>query len=186
VIRLEFLNDSNRADVLGIDRSDISEDWVDSISDILELHQYGLEHRCDGHTWAIYADDQCVGIILMGEGFPWPCDPPEVAGIPFYRIMGFVLDKHWRNRGIGSQVLEMVIRMIFAEYGAAPHPDRRAGEQPPYSSFLSSTWFCPYQQLGRRRPLLHPQSVMLHRRTTGGFCLQFITKLHERPFFHLP
>lgn len=120
MIRLEYLNDSNRADVLGIDRSDIGEDWVDSISDILELHQYGLAHRCNGHTWAIYAENQCVGIILMGEGFPWPCDPPEVAGIPFYRIMGFVLDKNWRNRGIGGQVLEMVIRMIFEEYGPRP------------------------------------------------------------------
>ena len=120
MIRLEYLDEHNRADVLAIDRSDVSEDWVDSIPAILELTQYGLEHGCIGHTWAIYVDDTCVGVILMGEGFPWPCDPPEVAAIPFYRIMGFVLDKHWRNRGIGGQVLEMVITRIFAEYGPRP------------------------------------------------------------------
>ncbi len=120
MIRLEELVDSNRADVLGIDRSDISEDWVDSIPDILELHQYGLEHDCIGHTYAIYAADVCIGIILMGEGIPWPCDPPEVSGVNFYRIMGFVIDKAWRGKGLGSQVLETVIARIFGEFGPRP------------------------------------------------------------------
>ena len=120
MIRLEELTDSRRNDVLGIDRSDISEDWVDSIPDILALHQYGLDHGCIGHTYAIYAEDVCIGIILMGEGFPWPCDPPEVAGIPFYRIMGFVIDKAWRGKGLGSQVLETVIARIFNEFGPRP------------------------------------------------------------------
>jgi len=120
MIRLEELTDSRRNDVLGIDRSDISEDWVDSIPDILALHQYGLDHGCIGHTYAIYAEDVCIGIILMGEGFPWPCDPPEVAGIPFYRIMGFVVDRRWRSRGIGSQALEMAVAAIFTEYGPRP------------------------------------------------------------------
>ena len=120
MIRLEELTDSRRNDVLGIDRSDISENWVDSIPDILALHQYGLDHGCIGHTYAIYAEDVCIGIILMGEGFPWSCDPPEVAGIPFYRIMGLVIDKAWRGKGLGSQVLEAVITRIFGEFGPRP------------------------------------------------------------------
>lgn len=120
MIRLEELTDSRRNDVLGIDRSDVSEDWVDSIPDILALHQYGLDHGCIGHTYAIYAEDACIGIILMGEGIPWPCDPPEVVGIPFYRIMGFVIDKAWRGKGLGSQVLETVIARIFNEFGPRP------------------------------------------------------------------
>lgn len=120
MILLEELTDSRRNDVLGIDRSDISEDWVDSIPDILDLHQYGIDHGCIGHTYAIYAEDVCIGIILMGEGIPWPCDPPEVVGIPFYRIMGFVIDKAWRGKGLGSQVLETVIARIFNEFGPRP------------------------------------------------------------------
>ena len=95
MIRLEELTDSRRNDVLGIDRSDISEDWVDSIPDILALHQYGLDHGCIGHTYAIYAEDVCIGIILMG----------------------FVIDKAWRGKGLGSQVLEAVISRIFGEFG---------------------------------------------------------------------
>ena len=120
MLRLEPLEGCHRQAVLDIDRSDISEDWVDSIPDILALHQYGLDHGCIGHTYAIHEDGTCIGIILMGEGFPWPCDPPEVAGIPFYRIMGFVIDKAWRGKGLGSQVLETVIARIFDEFGSRP------------------------------------------------------------------
>lgn len=119
-IRLEVISDHNVQDVLCIDRSDINEDWVDSIPAILDLHQYGIDHDCIGHTYAIYADDLCVGIILMGEGIPWDCDPPEVTGISFYRIMGFILDKRYRGLGIGGQVLEMVIDRIYAEFGPRP------------------------------------------------------------------
>ncbi len=120
MIRLEELDDRSRSDVLHIDRSDISEDWVDSIPHILDLHQYGLDHGCIGRTYAIYAGDACIGVILMGEGIPWPCDPQEVAGMAFYRIMGFIVDKAWRSQGIGGQVLEMVIERIFSEFGPRP------------------------------------------------------------------
>lgn len=120
MIRLEQVTDANRADVLTIDRSDISEDWVDSLQTILALTQYGLEHGCIGHTYAVYADAACIGVILMGEGIPWPCDPPELAGIPFYRIMGFVLDRTWRGKNIGGKVLETVIDRVFTEYGPRP------------------------------------------------------------------
>ena len=120
MIRLEELDEHHFAHVLSIDRSDVSEDWVDSIPHILDLHQYGLEHGCIGHTYAVYAANICIGIILMGEGIPWSCDPPELAGIPFYRIMGFIIDKAWRGRGIGAQVLEMVIARIYDEFGVRP------------------------------------------------------------------
>lgn len=119
-IRLEVITDCRQQDVLRIHRDDVSEDMVDSVQHILDLTQYGLDHGCLGHTYAIYAGDACVGIILMGEGIPWDCDPPEVAGVPFYRIMGFILDREWRSRGIGGQVLERVIDRIYAEFGPRP------------------------------------------------------------------
>lgn len=119
-IRLEPITAPDSPDVLQIDRSDVSEDWVDSIQHIMALHRYGLEHRCIGHTYAIYCADACVGILLIGEGISWACDPPELKGIPFYRIMGFVVDRRWRGRGIGSQALETAIGAIFSEYGPRP------------------------------------------------------------------
>ena len=97
-IRLEAIAGPDCPDVMGIDRSDVSEDWVDSIPDIMALHRYGLEHRLIGHTYAIYEGSACVGMLLIGEGIPWPCDPPELAGVPFYRLMGFVIDRSCRGR----------------------------------------------------------------------------------------
>lgn len=119
-IRLEALTGPDHPGVHAIDRSDVSLDWVDSIDDILALHRYGLDHGCIGHTYAVHAGDRCIGIILMGEGIPWSCDPPELKDIPFYRIMGFLLDRAWRGRGIGSLVLEEVIARIYAEFGDRP------------------------------------------------------------------
>ena len=120
MIRLVPIEGPDCPDVLRIDRSDISEDWVDSIGDIMTLHRYGLEHRLFGHTYAIYEGDACVGMLLIGEGIPWACDPPELAGIPFFRLMGFVIDRHCRGRGVGSLALETAIRAVCEEYGPRP------------------------------------------------------------------
>ena len=120
MIRLEHILTADHPDVMHIDRSDISEDWVDAIEDIMSLHRYGLEHHLIGHTYAIYAEDACIGLLLMGEGIPWACDPPELANTPFYRIMGFVIDKAWRGQGIGSQALETAIRQVFDAFGSRP------------------------------------------------------------------
>lgn len=120
MIRLTTIEGPDCPDVMRIDRSDISEDWVDAIPDIMALHRYGLEHRLIGHTYAIYVGSSCVGMLLIGEGIPWPCDPPELAGVPFYRLMGFVIDRSCRGRGIGSQALKMAIAAMYREYGPRP------------------------------------------------------------------
>lgn len=120
MITLEVLTEENQREVLHIDREDISLDLVDSVEDILELTRYGEEHRCLGHTYLVRLDGKCVGIILMGEGIPWEVDPPQIAGRPFYRIMGFIIDRAYRHRGIGSYVLEEVIRRIYREFGPRP------------------------------------------------------------------
>lgn len=120
MITLEILSRENQTQALGIDREDISLDLVDSTEEIIELTKYGEEHGYIGHTYLIREDDRCVGIILMGEGIPWEIDPPQIAGRPFYRIMGFVIDREYRRRGIGSYVLEEVIGRVYREFGPRP------------------------------------------------------------------
>lgn len=41
-------------------------------------------------------------------------------GVPFYRLMGFVIDHRYRNKGIGSNVLERTIAAVYQEYGVRP------------------------------------------------------------------
>lgn len=105
---------------MAIDRSDVSEEFVDTAETIWELTQYGLQHRCLGHTFLILWEGQCIGMILLGEAIPWETDPPEMAKEPFYRLMGFVLDQRYRGRGIGGQVLELAVARCYQDFGVRP------------------------------------------------------------------
>lgn len=119
-IALELLCEQNIDAVRAIHREDISESWVDTADVLMELTQYGLEHNCIGHTYAIKYGEEYIGVILLGEAIPWETDPEEMQGVPFYRLMGFVIDNRYRSRGVGGYVLEQVIERIYNEYGARP------------------------------------------------------------------
>ena len=120
MINLEFLTEKNIDAVRAIHREDIPESWVDNADTLWELTQYGLEHNCIGHTYAVMYGDAYIGVILLGEAIPWETDPEEMKKEPFYRLMGFVIDNRYRSQGIGSKVLEMVIDAIYGEYGVRP------------------------------------------------------------------
>ena len=119
-IELELLTEQNIDAVRAIHREDISEEWVDNADTIMELTQYGLDHNCIGHTYAIRYGKDYIGVILLGEAIPWETDPPEMNSVPFYRLMGFVIDNRYRAKGIGGYVLEMVIENIYHEFGIRP------------------------------------------------------------------
>ena len=117
MINLELLTEKNIDAVRAIHREDIPVSWVDDADTLWELTQYGLEHNCIGHTYAVKYDDAYIGVILLGEAIPWETDPEEMKKEPFYRLMGFVIDNRYRDQGVGSKVLEMVIDAIYKEYG---------------------------------------------------------------------
>ena len=119
-ISLELLDEQNIDAVRAIHREDISESWVDNADTLWELTQYGLEHNCIGHTYAVKHDETYIGVILLGEAIPWETDPREMGDVPFYRLMGFVIDNRYRNKGIGSHVLELVIKTIYQQFGVRP------------------------------------------------------------------
>ena len=120
LITLELLSDANIGGVREIQRDDISEAFVDTADTIMELNQYGLDHNCKGHAYAIKRADEYIGVILLGEAIAWDTDPEEIKGVPFYRLMGFFIDKRYRGSGIGGYVLEKVIRLIYDEFGVRP------------------------------------------------------------------
>ena len=133
-IEIEFLTEDNIELVRRIQRDDISEAFVDSVDTIYEITKYGIEHNCKGHTYAIKYDGAYVGIILLGEALEWETDPEEMKGVPFYRLMGFAIDKRYRSKGIGTCVLEKVIADCYQEFGVRPialgvHKDNQAAAQ---------------------------------------------------------
>ena len=120
MITLELLTEANIDAVRAIQREEIPLSWVDDADTLWELTQYGLEHNCIGHTYAVKYGDTYIGVILLGEAIPWETDPEEMKRKPFYRLMGFVIDNRYRSQGIGSKMLERVIDTIYAEYGERP------------------------------------------------------------------
>lgn len=119
-VTLEMLDNYNRHFLLKIKRNDIPFYFVEDINETIKQADYGYEHHLRGHCYAIKCDQSYAGIMLIGEGIEWDCDPDEIKGTFFYRILGFVLDKDFRGAGIGSIALEQAIKNIYAEYGPAP------------------------------------------------------------------
>ena len=119
-IRLVRLTEANVHHARSIDREDIPEEWVDTADTIIELNRYGLEHHLPGHTFLAYLGDACIGLILIGEAIPWDTDPAEMHGVPFYRVMGFVVDKAYRSKGLGGEILENAIDSVYRDFGKHP------------------------------------------------------------------
>ena len=116
-IVLEQLTHDNYNDALHINRDDIPEEWVDTASYLMEVTDYGAEHHLIGHTYLARVDGKPAGLIMIGEALAWDTDPEEMKGKPFYRIMGFVVDKAYRNKGIGGIILENAIARVYEEFG---------------------------------------------------------------------
>lgn len=117
VLTLAQLTHENYRQALEINRDDIPESWVDTVACLMETTDYGAEHNLIGHTFVAYTDGTPIGLIMIGEAIPWETDPVEMKEKPFYRLMGFVIDKDYRNRGIGGEILENAIRKVYDEFG---------------------------------------------------------------------
>ncbi len=116
----EELTHENFEMSLRINRDDISEAFVDTANTIMETTDYGVLHYCVGHTFLVKHGGEYIGIILLGEALHWETDPPEMLEQPFYRLMGFVIDKRFRGRGIGKEILETTIDKVYADFGQRP------------------------------------------------------------------
>ena len=133
-ITLEQLTHGNYSHALEINRDDIPEAWVDNAAYLMDLTDYGEEHHLIGHTYLARLGTRYIGINLIGEAIPWNTDPGEMKGRPFYRIMGFVVDRNYRSRGIGGEILEKAVRQVYDEFGPRPlalgvhRENPRAGE----------------------------------------------------------
>ena len=114
---LEQLSKDNYKYANLIKRDDIPDEWVDTASTIMEINEFGLEHNLTGHTYLARVGERYVGLIMIGEALAWDTDPIEMKEAPFYRIMGFVVDKDYRSKGIGGEIMESAIEQVYKEFG---------------------------------------------------------------------
>ncbi|MBO4638019.1 MAG: GNAT family N-acetyltransferase [Clostridiales bacterium] len=117
----EQMTHDNLDEVRSIDRSDIPESYVDTADTIMAITDYGLENDLIGHSYAVRADGKVIGMIMVGEAIVDPdIDPPQMQKEPFYRLLGFVIDRRYRGMGIGSRVMEEVIDIVYKDFGVRP------------------------------------------------------------------
>ena len=119
-ITFEQLTHQNFSAARVLDRDDIPESFVDTAATIMEITDYGYENNLIGHTYLILCDGRYAGLILLGEAIPWDTDPPEVHQQPFYRLMGFVISREFRGKGIGGEALEKTIAKVYEDFGVRP------------------------------------------------------------------
>ena len=119
-IELEPLTRGNFHHACAIRREDIPEAFVDTAQTLMELTDYANAHRCIGRTFLAKADGAYVGLLLLGEAIPWETDPEEMRKEPFYRLMGFVLDRAYRGQGLGGAILEQAIAQVYRDFGVRP------------------------------------------------------------------
>ena len=116
-ITFEELTHGNFPYAQKIKRDDIPEAWVDNAETIMEITDYGVAHNCLGHTYLVKLDETYIGLLLLGEAIPWDTDPAEMGKEPFYRLMGFVIDRDFRDKGLGGIILEKAIDRIYCDFG---------------------------------------------------------------------
>lgn len=119
-LSLKELTERDLGQARAIQREDIPEEFVDSAGTLMELTRYGWTHHCAGRTFTVWLDGQCIGMLLLGEALPWETDPPEMREEPFYRLMGFIMDRRFRGRGLGGAALEAAIQQVYDEFGTRP------------------------------------------------------------------
>lgn len=119
-ITLEPLTEKTLPLARRIDRADISDSFVDSLETIWETTCYGKEHNLLGKAYLARVFGEPAALALLGEAIPWETDPPEMAEMPFYRLMGFYVDRRFRSKGFGSKILELMISDCYAQFGVRP------------------------------------------------------------------
>lgn len=119
-IEFEELTHDNFSYACEISREDIPEEFVDTAATLMEITDEGVENHCIGHTFLVRADEKYIGLLLLGEAIPWDTDPEEMKKEPFYRLMGFVIDKAYRNKGLGGEILEKAVAQVYKDFGKRP------------------------------------------------------------------
>ena len=116
-ITFEELTHGNFPCAQKIKRDDIPEAWVDTAETIIKITDYGVTHNCLGHTYLVKLGETYIGLLLLGEAIPWDTDPSEMGKEPFYRLMGFVIDRDFRGKGLGGIILEKAVEQVYRDFG---------------------------------------------------------------------
>lgn len=114
MIELKKLSFENIHDVLQLRVDDLQKNYVEEGSFTIALAYAGLMEGAFGELLAIYHENTPVGIVLIGKSAVGTQEPSVLQQFrEVYRLIGFLIDSKYQNRGFGKQVLEIVIQKIY-------------------------------------------------------------------------
>ena len=120
VVTLAPLSPANEPALLALDCSGFPPAYVEPPARTIALTHWGEENGMDGFCFAIQADGHDAGLMLLGQAIPDPADPAEVRGKRYFRLLGFVLGREHRGRGVGSEALRQALSALYDTYGPVP------------------------------------------------------------------
>ena len=108
MVSLRPLNETNRHAVEALRVSQSQEQFVSGVAD--SLLEAAAEPGGRARYWAVYADDQPVGFVMISD---------EVAGpgyIPHY-LWKLLIDERYQRQGFGTATLDLIVEYFRGRPG---------------------------------------------------------------------
>lgn len=113
MVELRDITFENVNEIIKLKRKFSQRKFVERAADTISFAYAGINDGYPGFAQAIYYDEEPVGIILIGRG-PVGSDEPEVLkqNENVYRLVGFLVDKHFQHKGIGREALKLALEKV--------------------------------------------------------------------------
>lgn len=113
MVELREITFENVNQIIKLKRKSNQKEFVEKAAVTISYAYAGINDGYPGFASAIYYDGQPVGIILIGRG-PVGNSEPDILkqNENVYRLVGFLVDKNFQNRGIGREALKLALEKI--------------------------------------------------------------------------
>ncbi len=106
-VSLRAITDANRTAILALDVAPHQRNWVDSNEVSLRQAEKNTEGRPE--NYAVYADEQPVGFLMIG------CSPINKGERPDWFVSRLMIDVMHQRRGYGRAAMRQIIDHIRAK-----------------------------------------------------------------------
>ena len=106
-VSLRAITDANRTAILALDVAPHQRNWVDSNEVSLRQAEKNTEGRPE--YYAVYADEQPVGFLMIG------CSPINKGERPDWFVSRLMIDVMHQRRGYGRAAMRQIIDHIRSE-----------------------------------------------------------------------
>lgn len=113
MIELRDLTFENVNQIIKIKRKFNQRKFVEKPGHTIAMAYVGTNEGYPGFLSTIYSDEVPVGLILIGKAPVAEHEPEVLRKYKYvYRVLGFLIDKNYQNRGIGRRAFKLALEKI--------------------------------------------------------------------------